>query len=206
MTTRREFVGTVGAVAAASLIPFKFTEAEPFFDMATMETTHVYPLSTPLKDLWHQMNFTYEKAVLDELDAWRLTQVVVDYLQKESIEAYLIDCPSVMIAGKLHYAKTRKLRCRWESGEVGMEELGWEFAYEVKGRAAGDEQWGGEPRSVGILGFGATPLAGPEAFCQRRGLMVRYLISKTPAREVLRLAELTKRNNIPPSSYKWTNA
>ena len=194
MTTRREFVGTVGTAAAAAMfIPFKFIEAELFFDMATMETTHVYPLSTPLTDLWP--NKTYGKAVMDELDAWRLTRAVVDYFQKESIEAYLIDCPTAMIAGKPHYAKTRKLKCRWEPGcsEVGMEELGREFAWEVKGRIEALPRFGGEFRSVGIMGFGATPLAMDQAFCQRRGIVGRYLISKTPAREVLRLAELTRK-------------
>lgn len=194
MTTRREFVSTVGAVAAASIIPFKFAEAEPFFDMATMETTHVYPLNASLEELWVDGVGAYTKEQLDELDAWRLTRAVVDYFQKESIEAYLIDSPTVMIAGKPHCVRPRKLKCRWEAGcsKVGMELLGQEFAWEVKGRASGDDRWGGEPRSIGIMGFGAIPLMLPNAFCQRRGISVRYLISKTPAREVLRLAELTR--------------
>ena len=217
MTTRREFVGTVGA-AAAAFVPLNIIDFQPF-DVSTMET-YAYPLSTPVQRLYNGIGSASFKGPYPGFD-YTFTQRVVDYLQKESIDAYLVNSPSVMIAGSPHLVKARKLKCRVDidfgeppcadvphniinpeyfhaDGKYDYiaEGVANEFAWEIRERAKGSDQFGGEPKSVGIYEFLMTPMiCDPDIFCSRRGVLVRYLTSTTPAREILRLADLTRRAN-----------
>ncbi len=212
MTTRREFVKTVGAITGAALVPASLVakpkkihttwssklapnELEIMFDLKTMETHGVYPLSTPLEELWPPDGDQFTHEFLHEHDAWRLTQAVIDYLRKENIDAYLITRPLVLIDGKPYVAKSKKFAAR---PELDLEELGKEFASLVT-RYANPLDPDQRFRSIGIMGFGSTPhdsKAEPgDKWYGRRGIIGRYCISANPVDEILHLAELTRRHS-----------
>lgn len=201
MNTRREFLGTLSGIAAASFIPFEIAWPQPF-DVDTMGTW-AYPLSTPLTELWS--NQVRDSDELKNIDAQRLTQMVVDYLQRESIDAYLVNYPATLINGEPRVVRPRKLKPAYMPNNDDMlsKNLGFDAGRIIKGHAD-------DGLSVGIMLVECTPIANPmdvdENFVYRRGIIMRYLTSKTPADEILRLAKLTKKSKEPARSYRWYSA
>lgn len=159
------------------------------FDMDTMGTI-AFPLSTPLAELWEN---TLDNDELKKTDSFRLTQMVVDYLQRESIEAFMVNLPCVLIAGKPCLVRPRKLMAAYmpENDDELLENLGFDMARIIRNHAE-------DGKSVGIMYVGCTPIANPvdadENYIQRVGIIVRYLLSDVSVQEVLRLAELTDKH------------